>query len=114
MATPRSTDLKIKHPYITRKKGTCGGKPIIAGTRIKVSQIAIYYENMGYTPDDIIQAHPHLTLAQVHDALSYYYDHIHEINAEIRESERLVREFRKLYPRSILEEKRGAPADLRR
>jgi len=64
---------KINHPYITRRKGVCGGKSIIAGTRIKVSQIAIYYEKMDYTPDDIVRAHPHLTLAQVHDALSYYY-----------------------------------------
>ncbi|HEY7547478.1 MAG TPA: DUF433 domain-containing protein, partial [Blastocatellia bacterium] len=38
---------KIRHPYITRRKGVCGGKPVIAGTRIKVSQIVIYYEKMG-------------------------------------------------------------------
>lgn len=62
---------------------------------------------MGLTPDKIIQAHPHLTLAQVHDALSYYYDYLEEINAEIRESERLVEEIRKLYPRSVLKEKCG-------
>lgn len=98
---------KLKHPYITRKKGVCSNKPIIAGTRIKVAQIAIEYERMGWTPDEIIQAHPHLTLAQVHDALSYYYENAEEINTDIRESERLVEEIRSLYPRSILEEKRG-------
>jgi uncharacterized protein (DUF433 family) len=66
----------MKHPYISRKKGTCGGKPIIAGTRIKVEQVAIVYERMGWTADQIIQAHPHLSLAEVHDALSYYYENI--------------------------------------
>lgn len=87
----------IKHPYITRRQDVCGGKPIIAETRIKVAQIAIEFEHMGWTPDEIIQAHPHLTLAQVHDALSYYYENAEEINGEIRESELMVEELRKLY-----------------
>ena len=112
MTTTRAPNRKIKHPYITRKKGVCGGKPVIAGTRIKVSQVAIEHDRMGWTADEIIQAHPHLTLAQVHDALSYYYDHIGEINAEIRDGERFIRELRRLYPRSILEEKRGGPKNL--
>lgn len=99
---------KINRPYITRKKGVCGGKPIISGTRIKVSQIAIEFEQMGWAPDEIIQAHPHLTLAQVHDALSYYFDHVEEINTEIRASEEWVKELRKQYPRSVIEVKWGA------
>jgi uncharacterized protein (DUF433 family) len=99
-------ERKIRHPYITRKKGVCGGKAIIAGTRIKVAQIAIEYERMGWTPDEIVQAHPHLTLSQVHDALSYYYSHLDEINADIRESERIVQAIRQQHPRSVLESKR--------
>jgi len=67
-ANPRKQ--KARHPYITRKKGVCGGKPVIAGTRMKVTQIAIEHEKLGWTADQIIDAHPHLTLAQVHDALS--------------------------------------------
>ncbi|MCX6831721.1 MAG: DUF433 domain-containing protein [candidate division Zixibacteria bacterium] len=114
MATTRPAHSKIRHAYITRRKDTCGGKPIIVGTRIKVSQIAIEHDHMGLTADEIIQAHPHLTLAQVHDALSYYYDHIEDIRAEIRESERFIRELRKQYPHSLLEEKRGRVAHLRR
>ena len=48
---------KINHPYITRKDGVCGGRAIIAGTRIKVAQIAIEYDQMGKTSDEIIQSH---------------------------------------------------------
>lgn len=92
---------KLKHPYITRKKGVCGGKPIIAGTRIKVTQIAIEYEMMGLTPDQIIEAHPHLTLAQIHDALSYYYENIEKMNAEIKAEEQVVEEMKKLYPSKL-------------
>ena len=40
---------------------------------------------MGCTPDEIINAHPHLKLEQVHDALSYYYEHQVEIDTKIRE-----------------------------
>lgn len=112
MAVARTTQRKVKHPYVTRKKGVCGGKPIIVGTRIKVSQIAIEYERLGWTPDQIIQAHPHLTLAHVHDALSYYYENAEEINADIRAGEQLVEELRKLYPRSVLEEKRSGSQNL--
>ena len=88
---------KINHPYITRKEGVCGGKPIIAGTRIKVSQIAIYYEKMDYTPDDIVRVHPHLTLVQVHDALSYYYENVQEIDRQIAEERKMVEEMKKGY-----------------
>lgn len=102
-----SVHPKVKHPYITIQKGVCGGKPVIAGTRIKVSQIAIEFEHMGWSSDEIVQAHPHLTLAQVHDALSYYYDHTEEINAEIRASEQFVEEMRKLHPPLGEEGKRG-------
>lgn len=106
MVTTRMLERKIKHPYIARKKGVCGGKPIVQGTRIKIAQIAIEYERMGWTPDEIIQAHPHLTLPQVHDALSYYYGHLDEINADLRTSERMVEAIRKQHPRSVLEGKR--------
>lgn len=106
MVTTRMTERKIKHPYITSKKGVCGGKPIVQGTRIKVEQIAIEYERLGWTPDEIVQAHPHLTLPQIHDALSFYYSHLDEINADIRVSEQTVESIRKQHPRSILESKR--------
>lgn len=102
-----TTTKKIKPPYITRKNGTCGGKPIIAGTRIKVEQIAIEYERMGMTPDEIIQAHPHLNLAQIHDALSYYYENVEEINDDIRAGEQFIEEMKKLYSQSALEKKLG-------
>lgn len=107
MATTNKPTRQVKHPYISRKKGVCGGKPIISGTRLKVAQIAIEYEQIGLTPDEILQAHPHLTLAQVHDALSYYYENASEINADICANEQWVEELRKHYPRSVLKEKLG-------
>jgi uncharacterized protein (DUF433 family) len=80
--------------------GTCGGKPRIAGTRIKVSLIAILSERNRMTPDEIVEAYPHLSLAQVHAALAYYWQHRDEIDQEIRDDDALV---------AALEQQRSAP-----
>jgi uncharacterized protein (DUF433 family) len=71
-----------RHPYIEHRSDIANGKAVVTGTRIKVSQIALEYERLGWTPDQIIDAHPHLSLAQVHDALSYYYENQAELDAE--------------------------------
>lgn len=90
MPSTETVQRRASHPYVARKRGLCGGKPAIRGTRIKVSQIAIEYEQMGMTPDEIIQAYPHLTLSEVHDALSYYYENIEAINEDISKDEEYV------------------------
>lgn len=79
------TKVKTGHRYIVRVPGVCGGKPIIEGTRIAVWLIVGWFRQ-GYTPEEIHEMYPHLTLAQIHDALSYYYDHQGEIEKEIREN----------------------------
>jgi uncharacterized protein (DUF433 family) len=85
----------IRSAHIVRDEGICGGQPRIAGTRLKVQQIALEYERLGWAPDQICDAHPGVTLAQVHAAISYYYDHKEEIDQTIREdrefAERLMR-----------------------
>lgn len=88
---------KINHPYIERKAGVCGGKPVIVGTRIKVTQIAIEHERLGWTADQIIGAHPHLTLAQVHDALSFYYENQVAMDADILTGEQFIAEIKQQY-----------------
>jgi uncharacterized protein (DUF433 family) len=88
---------QVHHPYIEKNPDVSGGKAVIAGTRIKVTQIAIEYERLGWTPDRIVDAHPHLALAQVHDALSYYYENQASLDTEIREEEKIVREMKQQY-----------------
>lgn len=85
-----ASSRKTRHRYIERRKGVCGGKPVVAGTRIKVTQIAIEYERLGRTPDQIVDAHPHLKLAQIHDALSYYYENQKQLDADILADEQFV------------------------
>ena len=57
----------------------------VSGTRSKVSQIVCDVRN-GLSPEEIHVAYPHLSLGQIHVALSYYYDHRPEIDAQIEAS----------------------------
>ena len=74
------------HPYITRKKGVCGGRPTISGTRIPVWSIIKWYK-LGMSLEEIIREFPQLTPAQIHDAFSYYYDNQEEIEKDIADNE---------------------------
>lgn len=75
---------KIVHPYITSQKDVGDGKPIILGTRTRVSNIVAYYK-LGLSPEDLAREFHHLSLSQIHDALSYYYEHQADIDREIDE-----------------------------
>ncbi len=71
-----------EHLYIVKDDQILSGEPIIKGTRTPVRAIAETWR-MGVAPEEIVTHMPHLTLAQVFDALSYYSDHQEEINAYI-------------------------------
>lgn len=74
--------LQIKHAHVMRKPGIQGGRPVITGTRIPVSTLALWHKQ-GKDVDAILELYPELRPAQVHDALSYYYDFQQEIEKEI-------------------------------
>ncbi len=75
------------HPYVAQVKGVCGGEPVIRGTRVAVRVIAQNWR-AGLSPEEIQAEYPHLTLAQVFDALSYAEDHPEKIDALIEEHRR--------------------------
>ena len=52
--------------------------------RIRVAQIVMDYLAHGWSPDEMVRHYPHLTLAEAHAAMTYYYDHQEEIDAEIQ------------------------------
>jgi uncharacterized protein (DUF433 family) len=70
------------HFHITTDKAICGGSPIIKGTRISVASIAGYYL-MGLNAEEIKRELPHLSLAQIFDALAFYFGHKDLIDREI-------------------------------
>jgi uncharacterized protein (DUF433 family) len=86
---------QVKHPYVIKRRGICGGKPIIAGTRIPVWAIA-GWSCKGYAAEKIQrEIYPILGLTEVYDALSYYHDHKEEIDRQLAENSLSSREARR-------------------
>ena len=86
------------HPFVVRNKNVCNGSPVIEGARTRVVDIAIEYEILGHSPDEIINRHPHLTLSQVHDALSYYYENRDELDRKIEQDQEFIGQLMKKFP----------------
>lgn len=72
-------DTAVQNRYITSDEKILSGEPIIKGTRTPVRAIVEMWR-MGNSPEEIVQGLPHLTLAQIFDAMSYYYDNQAEID----------------------------------
>jgi uncharacterized protein (DUF433 family) len=73
------------------------GRAIIAGTTYKVIEIVMDHIAHGWSPEEIRRQHYNeFSLAQVYAAMSYYFEHQAEFDAEIerqrREYEELLRE----------------------
>ena len=75
--------------HIDSDPEVCGGKPCIAGTRIRVQDIVVWTEE-GQSADEIVAGYPHLTLADVYAALTFYHDNQTLIDRQLRESEQFV------------------------
>ena len=65
-----------------------GGRPIIAGTGVRVRSVAIRYKQ-GLTAEEIADSYGHLSLAQVYAALTYYHANRDEIDTDIAEEDKL-------------------------
>jgi uncharacterized protein (DUF433 family) len=55
-------------------------------TNTKVVEVALDLIAHGWSPEEIHFQHSHLSLAQIHAALGYYYDHKTELDAQIAQS----------------------------
>ena len=88
--------------HIEITPGVCGGKPRIAGHRIRVQDVAVWHERMGMSPDEIVLHYPSITRADVYAALTYYHDHKDEILAQMAEGERFAEEMRSRTPSLLL------------
>jgi uncharacterized protein (DUF433 family) len=81
-------DIGMLHEHIYIDSAT--GKPCIAGTGIRVWDVYVLSERVGKSPDQIVAAYPHLTLADVHAALAYYWDNKDTIDRQMKEADEFV------------------------
>ena len=63
-------------------------------TNVKVIEVVLDRLAYGWSPEEIHFQHSHLSLAQIHAGLGYYYDHKAEVDAQIKQSAQEVEKLR--------------------
>ena len=82
----------VSYPHIEKVEG----KParLARMPRIRVYQIVMDYLYRHWTPEEMVEQYPHLRLAEVYAAMTYYFDHQEEIESEIKATNELVERLR--------------------
>lgn len=76
-------ETSVEYRYITKKEKSA--EPIIEGTRTSVRSIVENWR-LTHSTEEIVRGLPHLTVAQVFAAMSYYYDNQAEIDNFIEQN----------------------------
>lgn len=99
--------------HIEITPGIAGGRPRIAGHRIRVQDIVVWHEHLAMSPDEIISQYPGLTLADVYAALTYYHDHMDDIRRYLAEENELAESLRAQTPSKLMKKlaERNAASD---
>ena len=87
---PGMATNRVVAAHVEVTPGIAGGRPRIAGHRIRVQDIVVWHDLLGMSPEEIIARCPGLGLADVYAALAYYHDHAEEIRGHIAEDEALA------------------------
>lgn len=70
--------------FATQIEIDTNGVAWIGGTKVKVAEVVLDKLAHGWNPEEIHFQHPNLTLAQIHGALTFYYENKSEMDAEIQ------------------------------
>jgi uncharacterized protein (DUF433 family) len=84
---PGQPNVPVIAEHIEVTPGVCGGKPRIAGHRIRVQDVVFWHRSMGMRPEEIVASYQALSLSDVYAALAYYHDHQEKIDADVRAAE---------------------------
>jgi uncharacterized protein (DUF433 family) len=83
--------------HIEIDSGTRGGQPRIAGTRITVADVVLMHFKLDEALEEIAAKYD-LSLASLHAALAYYFDHKEEIDQRMEEDRAFIEAFCKNNP----------------
>lgn len=100
-----STPFNVTETHITKTPEIAGGKACLTGRRIRVQDVYVWHEYNGMSADEIANEYD-LSLGQIYAALTYAFDHLAEIQADIRKTEEVVASTQKDYPSKISQAKR--------
>ena len=96
----------LSYPHVVSRAGGCGGRPCVAGHRIRVSDVVAWHDRQGFAAEEISRRYG-LNLAEIHAALAYYYDHVDEIEADLAAGAELERRMRAESPALVRRSVRG-------
>ena len=82
--------IQTSHIYLDEE-----GRAWIDDTNTKVIEVVLDKLAYGWSAEEIHEQYPYMSLAQIHAALSYYYDHQAELDADIQRQYEEVEEMRK-------------------
>jgi len=81
------------------------GVASIRGANTKVVEVVLDKLAYGWSPEEIHFQHPHLSLAQIHSALAYYYDNQEKLDSEIETRRQEAEQLRAKVSNPALREK---------
>jgi uncharacterized protein (DUF433 family) len=88
---------RVTAPFTTQIELDDRGIAWIAGTKVKVIEVVLDKIAYGSSPEEIHFQHPNLSLAQIHGALTYYYENQDKVDEQIRrgleESDKIAAHF---------------------
>ena len=70
------------------------GAAWVDDTNVKAVEIVMSKQAYDLTAEELHEQYPHLSLAQIHASLAYYYDHQQELDAEIARRNNLAETLR--------------------
>jgi len=81
------------YPHISTQPRVMGGRPCIAGTRVRVMDI-VAVRQAGVSDDELLEyfSSRTLTRSELHAALAYYFDHQDETDRALAEDAELGRQ----------------------
>lgn len=95
---------------IVKNASVCGGKPCVAGSRIRVQDVYVWHELQGLSADEIVSRYPQLTMSDVYAALSYYWDHRDEIQRQMTADDEFVLQMKEQHGSPLRQKLRGIDA----
>ena len=81
------------------------GIPWISGANTKVVEVVLDKMAHNSSPEEMHEQYPHLSLAQIHAALSYYYEHQAEVDVQVQKDLKEVDELAARQPDSALRQR---------